>query len=113
MKKIILTPAEISILVQKFNVRGSFVKDALELTKLPELDAESQATTIREAEEEYIEAEGCCFDDEKAAFRRWIELAETEEEVMRAFERITCEESDAERMLAIRKVVQLTMEVTV
>lgn len=104
MEKITLSSELITILAEKFLVKESFVKKALDLTKIRELDVISNATTIREAEEEYIEAEGCCWDEEKAAFRKWIELAEDEKEVLRAFERISCEHADVERMLAIRKV---------
>jgi hypothetical protein len=107
MEIITLTVIQILNLAEKFNVDPTFVEEALYLTEMPELDAESEATNLREAEIEFFEATGCCQDDEKAAIRKWIDFAPDQSEVLRIYERITCDRADAERMYAIRKLSAL------
>jgi hypothetical protein len=109
MEKLILSAESIKVLASKFGAEESFIKDALSLTKLETLDAKSNARTIKEAEADQLEAENCCNDDERAAFRRWIELAEgNEKEILRVYERIAdCEEAENERMLAVRAMAMI------
>lgn len=108
MEKILLSPELFEILAGKFAIGENFIKAALDLTEVPKLDVVSTAKTIREAEGEQIEAEGCCNHEERAAFRRWIELATDEAEIMRVFERIgDCEDAEPEKMLAIREMAEM------
>lgn len=102
MKKIVLDDSIIKILVAKLKLSPEFIKEALGLTVLPELDYESDARTIEEAKREQASAEYCCDDVERAAIRRWLQLAEKETDIMDAFERISCDDGDPERMLAVR-----------
>ncbi len=112
MKKITGSPELLNILASKFAVEKSFIREAFNLTQLPELDVESKATTIREAEEEQIEVESCCNHEERAAFRKWIEFAAgDEEEILRVFERIgDCERAEPEKMLAIRAMAETLLD---
>lgn len=107
MKRILLRFSrrrQVKILAEKFSVPKSFVVEALNLEKASELKLVSHAKNIREAEEEYIQAEGCCYDDERAALRKWIEFADNEKEILKIYYRISCHNSLIEKKMAIRKM---------
>jgi hypothetical protein len=112
MKKIILSPELFKTLAIKFNVKNDFLEEALSLTEVPELKVFSKAKTIREAMEEQAKVEYCCNEEERAAFRRWIELATgNEEEILNVFEKIgDCEDAEPEKMLAIRALAEMLLK---
>jgi hypothetical protein len=112
MKKINLNSELFEILLRKLSTTRSFVQEALDLTEVPELDVVSEASTIEEAMREQAEVEYCCNEEERAAFRRWIELAAgNEKEILLVFERIgDCDDAEPEKMLAIRAMAETLLD---
>lgn len=105
-----LSTSQLSLLADRFDEDKYYIKESLELIEVPPLECESYALSITDAKREFYEGD-CCSDEQKAALRKWIEIATTEEEVREAFD-WSCDDSEVERQLAVRKMAKIMFKLS-